>query len=85
MMQATHYAINYSIACQELGSGLCDGEVPEGEGNPNAVSDECSCPCHRAEDLPPTIEGVRDWHDEFHGVTITRLVREGMAKVDPTR
>lgn len=67
-MYATHYAINYSDACNKGGSGQCDGFVPDYEGNTNSISPECTCPCHGDWDLPSTIAEVKVWHDEFHGV-----------------
>lgn len=90
-MRATHWAINYSAACQEGGDGICDGEVPAGEGNPNAVTDECTCKCHTTDDLPPTIQGVKDWHDAWYAPEILdpveaakadarRIVRQGLAQ-----
>ena len=47
------------------GSGQCDGFHYEGlhEGEP------CGCPCHRTDNLPETIAGVKAWHDNLHGVT----------------
>lgn len=73
-MKRTHWAINYSDACDKGGSGQCDGIMEDGEGNPNAVGTSvdgtCTCPCHNEWDLPDTIPGVKAWHDEFHGVTV---------------
>jgi len=68
-MRATHHAINYSDACDKGGSGMCDGFMEDGEGNPNAsMPGHCSCPCHRDEYLPETVKAVKDYHDDFHGV-----------------
>lgn len=52
----------WSDACSKGGDGVCDGTE-------NGRGEECACPCHsdRTNDLPLTIPGVRDWHDEMHG------------------
>lgn len=47
--------------CQPYGSGNCDGFH-------EATQDECSCPCHTMDDLPPTVSEVRGWHDVHHGL-----------------
>lgn len=59
-----HWAINYTPECEANGSAICDGYF-EDSFSP------CTCPCHEANDLPQTIEGVKFWHDEFHGITDT--------------
>lgn len=69
-MKRTHWAINYSDACDIRGSGQCDGFMEEGEGNPNSDLDQCTCPCHGNWDLPDTIAEVKVWHDEFHGLLV---------------
>lgn len=70
-MRATHWAIHYSEACDKGGNGQCEGDI-DVPRNPNSVgtgvAHTCTCPCHDADDLPPTVEGVRAWHDDFHGV-----------------
>ena len=55
----------WTIECEAHGSGQCDGFHYEGlhEGEP------CGCPCHRTDNLPETIAGVKAWHDNLHGVT----------------
>ena len=68
-MRATHWAINFSDACDAGGSGICDGEVPDGEGNPNCPTPyECTCSCHTTVDLPETVAEVKAWHDARHGL-----------------
>lgn len=42
-----------TIECIRGGSGNCDDAV-------------CDCACHTAEDLPATVEGVKEWHDALY-------------------
>jgi len=50
-----------SEGCKEGGDGQCDGYgFDEGK--------TCDCPCHEAWDLPSTVEGVKKWHNQYHGV-----------------
>lgn len=84
----THWATHYAPECSPGGSGNCEGSC-ERHGN------ECSCPCHRDANLPGTIEGVRQWHDERNdvvasfpgdGVDVEDIAIEaakGMARVHP--
>lgn len=57
----SHWATHYSTECSKNGSGECDGYCIE-------HGDFCTCPCHNDLNLPWTIEGVKDYHDEFWGV-----------------
>lgn len=58
----THWATHYTRECAEGGNGQCDGNCYE-------HNVECSCSCHTTtSDLPQTVEGMRDWHDEHNGV-----------------
>lgn len=57
----THYETHISTECSTGGTAQCDGFC--GEHN-----NECTCHCHTANDLPETIQGVRDWHDEFESI-----------------
>lgn len=49
-----------SNECSRGGSAICDGYCMHG--------DECTCVCHHDEDLPQTIVGVQEYHDEFWDV-----------------
>jgi len=51
-----------SAECKPGGSGQCDGY----DYDQNDKS--CDCHCHTTSDLPNTIEGVKDWHDDYHGI-----------------
>lgn len=57
----SHWATHYSTECSKGESAQCDGICYE-------HGTDCSCPCHREWELPTTVEGVKDWHDEFWGI-----------------
>lgn len=66
-----------TASCAPLGDGVCDGFA--GSDDDDVVTHGlCSCWCHNTDDLPPTVQGVRDWHDRHHGVEHLRIVREGL-------
>lgn len=50
-----------SSDCAPGGSGECDGTDYD-------TNQDCDCHCHEAMDLPNSIDGVKDWHDDYHGV-----------------
>lgn len=53
------YTILVSDDCGPKGNGSCDGHDYES-------NESCGCPCHEAETLPETTEGVTQWHTEMH-------------------
>lgn len=57
----THYETHISTECSTGGTGQCDGFCIEHGA-------ACTCACHNANDLPQTVQGVRDWHDEAEGI-----------------
>lgn len=52
---------HFSEACSPGGSAVCDGFDAD-------TSEECSCSCHGAWDLPDTVAEVRDWHDNMNDI-----------------
>lgn len=60
----SHYETHISTECSVGGSAQCDGYCL------GHIHQECTCSCHSdwVGDLPQTVEGMRDWHDEEHDV-----------------
>lgn len=71
----THYSTHISPECQAGGSAQCDGFCSQHEHT------ECSCSCHSdwTNDLPSTVVGVKEWHDQEY------LAYGSQAEVDAVR
>lgn len=60
----THWETHISTECSFGDTGSCDGSCIEHER-------ECTCSCHNDFNLPETVEGVRDWHDEANSIVVS--------------